>query len=430
MSTDVPLFMPKMSMTMESGELLSWEVEAGAGVRAGDVVAVVQTDKVDMEVESPVDGTIARFTADPGAIVDVGAPIAYITTDSDSLMSGLLDGPDTDTDTDTGAAPADAGDEPDPGDSGARPDRELVASAPSRGGPLPAVPRARRRAAQLRILLTDVAATGPNGVITVGDVERAAQPRPDAAAPSAPPAPSAVEAATPTAAEPAPGEGPGFADALAARRRSIRAAVAKTMTRSAAVPQFTAFADLDLEALQQARGGTSWTTILVRALARALRAHPSVLAGWDEQAGAPAAVPDSCGVALAVDTAVGLLAPVVRDADHAPLAELHSAVRDVIARCRDGKLTMADTQGASTTLSSLGGLGVPAFTSLLTPPQASALSVGTIAPKAVVHNGGLAVRLGVTVGLTVDHRAVDGADAAAVLGELRVLCARPETLLG
>jgi pyruvate dehydrogenase E2 component (dihydrolipoamide acetyltransferase) len=444
MANEVPLPMPKMSMTMETGEMISWAVAAGDSVSAGDVVAEVQTDKVDMEVESPVDGVVARLVAQPGDVVDVGAPIAFILSESEDLMAGLFDPPP-----DGASEPATPGSDVAP----AGPDRNGSARGPkaatpvSRKGPLPAVPKARRRAAELDVSLEDVRATGPGGVITVGDVElaagagsandaaaagaSAAATAPAPAAVVAPPAPVPAAPVAPAPAATAPAastDDPGFADALAPRRRAIRSAVARTMIASATVPQFTVFAELDLEAASRVRRRIGWSTLLMRALARAIRAYPQVNAGWDDAANAPAAAKDSVGVALAADTAIGLLAPVIRDPDQLPIDEQDALIRATIARARAGKLTGADLQGGTTTLSNLGGFGVPSFTSLLTPPQATSLSAGAISERPMVIRGGLTARLGVTVGLTIDHRPIDGADGARVLADMQELFRNPERL--
>ncbi|TKV57126.1 hypothetical protein FDO65_20205, partial [Nakamurella flava] len=415
---------------------------------------------------SPFAGTVARLVAQPGDTIAVGAPIAYLLSESDDLMAGLFDDPPPSSNGTGGpngsaAEPAVPGSDV-PADLPAEPvgaaasnGRGLLDATPvSRRGPIPTVPLARRRAAELRVKLETVTATRADGVITVEDVENAARataaapapvtapapvvpvpaPAPPApvraAAPPAPPAPAAHPVpAAPTGTDSNGAVDPGFADALAARRRSIRSAVARTMTSSAAVPQFTVFAELDLDNAARARGRIGWTTLLLRALSRALRDNPHVNAGWDEQAGAPAAPHTNVGVALAVDSAVGLLAPVVRDPDLLPIDEQDQLVRATINRARTGALTGADIKGGTTTLSNLGGFGVPYFTSLLTPPQATALSIGAITERPVVHRGGLTVRLGATVGLTLDHRPVDGADGAKVLAEIGELFRNPDRLL-
>lgn len=444
MTREVPLLMPKLSMTMETGEVLSWFKSEGDAVAAGDPIAEVQTDKVDMEVESPVTGTLVRIIAGPGAVLDVGAPMGFITSDAEDLMAGLFDpapppsgeSPAKDSDAPARSASTNGGPFPD-------------ATPVSRQGPLPVVPLARRRAAQLRVSLDEVVPTGPNGLITLADVEKAAtvtatvptqpavagKPLPPSEAhplPAASTTPAHVPQMTSRAKPPTSGDAapdPGFADALAPRRRAIRSAVARTMAASAAIPQFTIFADLDLEPVNQIRNGVGWTTLLIRGLARALRRHPHINAGWDDAAGAPMTPHDNIGIALAIDSAVGLLAPVIRDPDKLSVKDLDALFRATVDRARTGKLSAADIHGATSTLSNLGGFGVPSFTSLLTPPQATALSVGAIAPRPVIVGGGIAVRLGTTLGLTIDHRPVDGADGARLLADLRDLFQHPDKLL-
>lgn len=433
MAREVPLFMPKMTMTMESGELLSWTKAEGDSVQAGDVVAEVQTDKVNMDVESPVDGVLTRIVTQPGTVLEVGKALAFLTTESDDLMEGLFDPPP-----DVASEPATPNSDVPPVNSAAR----LAATPVSRRGPRPAVPFARRRAAELKVSLDDVEPTGPNGVITIKDVEQAAAAKTSPKAAAEPalaptlPAPS-IAAPAPTASSasgsPAPAavssSDPGFADELAPRRRAIRAAVARTMTGSASIPQFTVFAELNLDPVSLLRNRIGWTALLMRALARVLRNYPEVNSGWDESANAPAAAEVAVGIALATDSAVGLLAPVIRDPDQLSVQDLDALVQATVSRARAGRLSGADIQGATTTLSNLGGFGVPSFTSLLTPGQATALSVGAINPRPVVIGNGLVIQLGATVGLTVDHRAVDGADAARILADLVKLFNRPDELL-
>jgi len=452
---EIPLIMPKMSMTMSEGEVIGWRKQAGDPVSAGEVVCEVLTDKVDMEVEAPVDGILDRIVANASATVPVGAPIAYIRTEADDLLGDLF-------------TPAG----PNPTTTGGQSERP---TPPSRRGPKPALPGARRRAGELGIRLDDLTGTGPSGAISLADVERAAarQPAParsqpadtgtrSATEPAATQPPAAGQPATaqPTAGQPAAGRpsqrrpvtsgpaaparaaepaattapssgvDPGFADALAARRRSVRAAVARVMTASAAVPQFTVFSTLDLAALDQARAAirVGWTTLLIRAFATVLRQHPELNANWGPDG--PREQPEIT-VALAVDTPVGLLAPVLPAPDRGSLSELDRAVRRVAERARTGRLRPSDLDGATTTVSNLGGFGVDSFQALLTPPQATILSLGRIGPQPrVLPGGGLAARVSCTVGLTVDHRAADGADAARLLAELAELTAAPDQLLG
>lgn len=424
---DVALVMPKMSMTMEQGQIVLWHVEPGAHVRAGDAVCDVLTDKVDMEVESPVEGTLARIVADVGATVPVGEPIAFIATEADELLEGLL-GPGGIVADGSGAAAATGaatGAGETARDNSARldtqePDR--LATPPSRKGPRPVVPGARSRAAKLKIDLTAITGTGKGGLITMADVDRASR----AAAAPADASPS-VAAPQAMGSSLAPIAGSRFDGALDAHRRSVRQAVARVMTESATIPQFTAYADLDLRPLAAGRRGAGWTTVLTIAFAKTLRAHPELASTW---ADGQTRVADRIGIAIAVDTPVGLLAPVVLDADRKDVTEVERDVRRVVSSARGGRLGSDAMAGATATLSNLGTFGVTRFQALITPPQVCALSVGSIGEMPFAVGGGaLGARLGCTVGLTVDHRAADGADAGRFLADLAEILGRPDRLL-
>lgn len=348
---EVPLVMPKMSMTMTEGTFLTWHKAEGDSVVEGEVVCEVATDKVDMEVEATVTGTLIRLLAAPEDVVEVGAPIAYVATEADELLAGLFDTP--------------------------KPVLEERAEPPA---PQPvvlhsAVPAARLLAAERGIDLATITPTGPWGTIRLPDV-------------------------------PAGRRAP----------RNGRAAVARRMTASAQVPQFVLHRDLDLEDTRRTHG---WTVHLVHAFATALRRHPDLNASWVDDT---VQHHDHVGVALAVDTDRGLLAPVLTDPDRDTLDTLAARITDVVDRARAGRLSLAELSApATTTVSNLGGLGVTGFHALLTPPQATALAVGAIEPRVVPVPGGVGVRLRCTVGLTVDHRVADGAAGARLLaafGEL------------
>lgn len=371
---ELPLTMPKMSMTMEEGTMVSWLKAVGDTVRSGEPICEVATDKVDMEVESPFDGTLARIVAQPDEVLPVGATIAFITTEADDLLGGLFDAP-----------AAVAMDTSTPG-------------VAAREGVVPAVPAARSLAHREGIELAAVPPTGPWGTVRVADVE-AAVPQP------APPEPVVVES-------------PG--DLLAARRRRTRAVVAKVMSESAMVPQFTAFVDLDLSVLEPLRksvlGGASWTALLLRAQSRALAEHPHVNASWVD---GDVEHHEHVGIALAVDSPTGLLAPVLVDPHVTPLAELVAEIAELVELARGGTLPLARLSGGTSVFSNLGGFGVHSFNALLTPPQATALSAGAVARTLVVRDdGAFGSRLTCRVGLTVDHRVADGADAARVLATI------------
>ncbi|MGJ8720775.1 MAG: dihydrolipoamide acetyltransferase family protein [Salinibacterium amurskyense] len=424
---ELPLTMPKMSMTMEEGTMVAWLKQEGDSVRSGEPICEVATDKVDMEVESPFDGVLARIIAQPDEVYAVGDTIAFITTEADDLLGGLFDEPAADA---PAAAPAAAEVAP------------TAVPAPIETGWIPAVPAARGAAAEHGVDLSSVTPTGPDNTVRLSDVEAAAAgtsaasaaaPVAAPAAPAAPVAPAAVAPAAPAAAAPAPAAAaPAKAvDPVEARRLRTRKQVAKVMTASALVPQFTAYVDLDLSALAAVRkttlGGASWTALFVRAQAIALAENAALNGTWTDEG---VVANEHIGIALAIDSPSGLLAPVLKNSHEGTLAELVAEIAGVVDETRKGTLPPARLGGGTSVFSNLGGFGVESFNALLTPPQSTALSSGAVKPRMrVFDDETFGVRLSCTIGLTVDHRVADGADAARMLATITNLVANPERLL-
>lgn len=432
--------MPKMSMTMTEGDVSEWMVKVGDHVAEGDVVCEVMTDKVDMEVESTVTGTLVEIVVDSGTAA-VGDPIGWVEGEDDGggfgdLLSGSAPAapepaaaPEPTPAPQPDAAPEPAAEAPPRSEApaGTLPAEPSAAPAPTTppagepaaaepaapSGPVAAVPRARGLAARLGIDLARVTGTGPDGLVMVRDVEALGTPAPPApVARSEPPAPAATLPASPTPspatnATEAPTRAPGKD-----RRTAIRKAVARTMTPTAAIPQFTVWREIRLDAADVARGGLSWTTLLLRAYAGALREVPDLLTRWEDDSPVPAGPP---AVALAVATDRGLLVPVFTEPDLDPVEHVDEEIRDVVRSARAGKLDPSYLGLANGSLSNLGGMGVDRFQALLTPPQASVLSLGSIRRRPVAVAGGLGTALTVEAGLTVDHRVADGAHAAELL---------------
>ncbi|WP_293697527.1 dihydrolipoamide acetyltransferase family protein [uncultured Agrococcus sp.] len=453
------LTMPKMSMTMEEGTMVVWLKQPGDEVRSGEPVAEVTTDKVDMEVESPYDGKLAEHLAQPDDVVAVGAPIGIIESESDDLLGGLFDGePEPE---------AAATQEPESTSEA----RTSTDTAPSTSDTAPddwpaAVPAARKLARERGIDLASVQGTGAWGARRVADVEAtgggaSSASSTAAVSPDSPgrkpgdlqsafgevesalqrlaalvhAEPAGTASAQPAQSYPAPAataEAPPKRRKPANRRERLRQQVAKAMEASAGVPQFTAWRDLDLGAIDRVRktelGGASWTAVLVRAQALALASVPALLGRWAADGGVDP--DDGIGVALAVDSPDGLVAPVVRDPHQRSLEEVAREVAGLVSKARESTLNPDDLAGGTTVFSNLGGLGVRQFNALITPPHATALSAGSVDRRVLAaDDGSFGVRLMCTVGLTVDHRVADGADAARALQELSEIVADPRRLL-
>jgi pyruvate dehydrogenase E2 component (dihydrolipoamide acetyltransferase) len=263
-----------------------------------------------------------------------------------------------------------------------------------------ASPLVRREARRRGIDLARVSGTGSRGQVTRADLERAAVPA------SATAATSAASTATRPAASAATGG--------SAKQRAIRLATARTTIRSAAIPQFTLFRRIDVGRVSEQRQGRSWVTEIARALAGALARHPECNATWDEEQGVAVPLP-GVRIGIAVDSPDGLLVVAVDDPDAVPPAEADRSVREAIERARGGRVLATDLKDVSSSISSLGSLGVDRFNALLVPPQPTILSVGRIVDTPVVVDGRVGIRPMMEVGLTVDHRVADGADAARLL---------------
>jgi pyruvate dehydrogenase E2 component (dihydrolipoamide acetyltransferase) len=371
--------LPALSATMEEATVLAWLVAPGDTVTEGQPIAEVATDKVDMELESPYAGTIQELLAEQGATVPLGAPMATIESEAEDLLGGLK----------LAAAPEAAAESPDVPEPTREPAFERLASAAPSSTIVPAAPAARRLARERGVDLGSVTPTGARGQVTLADLPGE---RHQAAA------------------------APAIAPSQDGKRLSVRRATVEIMNRSAAIPQFALRRQLILDRAAAAKGGRSWTTELVRALAAALREHPEINACWDDDAGDT--VPfDALRIGLAVDRpGVGLVVAAIEDPDLLRPSAADQAVRALVDRARSGRPKPPDMAQASATISNLGGFGIDRFDALLFPPQPAIMSVGSIAVRPVATSDrALTTALACEVGLTVDHRVADGADGARLL---------------
>jgi pyruvate dehydrogenase E2 component (dihydrolipoamide acetyltransferase) len=407
---EIEVPMPKLSMTMEEGELIAWVKGEGDQVRAGDVICEVNSDKVEMEVESPADGTLVRHTASEGDVVPVGAPIAMLATEAEDLLGGVLgpaDGSDGGGDG-AAAAPAEAPAPP----AEAAPAEVAPEPAQAGDGPRPVVPAARRRAAELGVDLAAVAGTGRDGVVRVDDVEAAAAPAFE------------VSASVPAA----------DADVVEVPLSSMRRVVARRLVESVrSAPHFYLTAVVDAEALLGFRaelndqlGGdlkVSVNDLVVKACAVLLGANPELNVSFG---GDKLLVHQRVHVGIAVAVEGGLVVPVVRDADRKTLTQVAREARELIGRARQGRLAAEDLGGGTFTVSNLGMFGVEQFTAVINPPEAAILAVGAALPEPVAtEDGAVAVRRRMRVTLSIDHRALDGATGARFLQQLKTTLEHP-----
>jgi len=385
---------PQLGLTMETGTILQWLVAEGAAVEKGQPVVLIQTDKVEYEVEAPVAGTLLKIAATEGAELPVGS------------VMGVLGQPGEDVTALLGAPPAPATPTPAPAAAAAGPAPSAAAPA---GGRIKASPVAKKLAQEHGLDLATLAGTGPDGRIVREDVERAIAAKGQTARPAT-------------------------ADAIPLS--GIRKVIFDRMGQSAReAARVTLFAEADVTALsrlRQAKGAAweqrfgvkpSYSDLLHLAVARALRAAPRINCRLEGQS---IRVLPAIHLGFAVDLGEGLVAVVIRDADRKGLGELTQAARALTARARAGTLAPDDLAEGTFTVTNLGGYGVAHFTPIINQPQAGILGVGKIREGVVVKEGGLHVRSLLPLSLAFDHRLLDGAPAAKFLATLIELLEQPD----
>lgn len=374
--------MPALGMSQDTGRLVAWLHEEGDAVARGEPLMEIETDKATVEIEAPASGVLAAVTAQPGDDVPVGQTIAVILA---------------------------------PGEAPARPPRAASAERAER---VAASPKARRQAAERGLDLAAVAGSGPGGAVKGVDLPPPAAPVAPAAAPVAP-------AAAPVAPAPAPAA-PAVSGIWATMAR-------RTADSWSAVPHFYLEREVDAGRLQSWRASAARTDasvtvtdLLVRLAAACLARHPRVNGRWDGERVVDNPEVD-VGVAVAVEQ--GLVVPVIRGADRLTLAQITERRRDLVDRARAGSLRPEDMKGGTFTISNLGMYAVDAFSAIVNQPQAAILAVGRIADRVVPVGGAPQVRPTLRLTLSGDHRAVDGARAAAFLTDLGDLIEEPAALL-
>jgi pyruvate dehydrogenase E2 component (dihydrolipoamide acetyltransferase) len=401
---------------MDSGVLLEWLVKPGDAVKHGDIVAVVDTSKAEIEIEVFEDGVVEELLVPTGERVPVGTPIALIDA---AKLAAPAPGPN-------GGAPALAPQAPPP----------PVVAPPA---PVPPAaehrrrvsPVARRTAAALGVDLDVVSGTGPHGAVTKADVERAAEGGAPVARPSPPTARTTSGPGPPApAAPPAPGS-------AADRQAAMRAAIAALMARSKReIPHYYLAEDVDLSAALDHLERRNLdlpvqqrllpAVLLAKATALALREVPELNGFWTDGRYQPGA-----GIHLGFAVALrggGLIAPAIHDADAKPVDELMAAIRDLVRRGRAGTLRSSEMSDPTVTLTSLGDRGAQAVYGVIYPPQVALVGFGRIAERPWASGGMLAVRPVTTVTLAGDHRASDGATGGRLLTAIARNLQAPEEL--
>ena len=415
--------MPKLSEAMESGKIIKWLKKEGDRIQGGDILAEIETDKADVEMEAFGAGVLRKILVPAGESAPIGALIGVIADPADDISALLASAP-------AGAASAVA---PPPRPAGATPSAApvsvvrpaAVVSAPAsaaatgvtqgpQGGRVKASPLAKKIAAQAGVDLKLIQGTGPGGRIVRRDVEAAGVAV----------APTAVAAAV---------TGPEFEDRPLSQ---IRAVIARRMPLSKApVPHFYVTSEVAMDRAWELREQLnalegepkiSVNDLVIRACALALLQHPGVNASLQGDA---IRVYHRAHIGIAVALDDGLITPVLRDCHAKPLAQIAVEARDLAERARNRKLRAQELSGATFSISNLGMFDVAKFSAIINPPEGAILAVGSVRRVPVVDASGLGVGRRMAITISCDHRVMDGAMGARFLQDVKRLLEEPLRLL-
>ncbi|MBA3841292.1 MAG: 2-oxo acid dehydrogenase subunit E2 [Actinobacteria bacterium] len=423
MASEVKL--PRLGQGMEAGTVTKWLKAEGDTVAKGEPLYEIDTDKVTQEVESDFAGVLLKIALPEGE-APVGQTIAYIGKAGEEVAATAgtqaVEPPSDTGMPESAEKPAEAHSRDAERAAGRDAAAELAArvesshaaeASPSNGGRIKASPLARRIARERGIELTELQGTGPDGRIVAQDVERGA---------------TSVQPAAPAWQEPS-----GEVESVPLTK--IRKTIARRLTAAWQAPVFQLTVSADMtranELVARARElnpdvRITVTDVLTKVCAQALMRHREVNVQYTEDALLKF---PTANVGIAVAAPQGLVVPVLRSAERRSLTEIATARGDVVGRARDNKLTTQDMEDGTFTISNLGMFGIEQFVAVINPPQAAILAVGATLDTPVARDGAVEIRPIMSMTLTVDHRAVDGAEGADFLRTVKQFVEEPALAL-
>jgi pyruvate dehydrogenase E2 component (dihydrolipoamide acetyltransferase) len=443
----INILMPALSPTMEKGNLAKWLKKEGDKVKSGDVIAEIETDKATMEVEAVDEGTIAKILVPEGTqdvpVNDIIAVLAGDGEDVKAAGAGAAPAPKAAEAPKPAAAPAPVAPTPAPAPAAAPAPTPQAAAAPAKTNGHARVfssPLARRLAREAGIEIARIDGSGPHGRIVARDVEGAKSGK-GLKAPAA-----------------TPGAAPAIAPAMSDKQilslfeegsyeivphDGMRRTIAQRLTAATqSVPTFYLTIDCDIGRLLDAREQInaaapkdkekkplyklSVNDFVIKALAVALQQVPDCNVSWTE-AGMVKHKHSDIGVAVAMPG--GLITPIIRNAESKSLSTISNEMKDLAARARTRKLKPQEYQGGTSSVSNLGMFGISHFTAVINPPQSTILAVGASEERAVVRNGKVEAAHIMSATLSCDHRAIDGALGAELIGAFRRLIENPVMMM-
>jgi pyruvate dehydrogenase E2 component (dihydrolipoamide acetyltransferase) len=426
--------MPKLSDTMTEGTVVRWLKKEGEEIEIGDIIAEIETDKATMEMEAFDEGILSKISVEEGGKAPVGSVIAILLEDgeddgdpapasAEEKASAPSSPPAAVTQALEKAAATVQGNKPAP------------ATTTTDGGRIKASPLAKKIAEAEGIDLSKLTGTGPGGRIVKADVvgALASDSKPDATA------------AQPAVSKPTPAPAPVAISPVASgddqkiELSGMRKIIAeRLLTSKTTIPHFYLHLEVDaaplmslrkqINAQAEATHGNKYSVndFVVKALINATRAVPEVNASFNGDHIVQFA---KVGISIAIAVDEGLVTPVVKNADQKSLLAISTEIKEMAVRARDKKLLPNEFDGGTVTISNLGAWGIESFDAIINPPQAVILSVGGIIEKPVVKDGNIVPGLRMNLGVSCDHRVVDGAVAARFLGEIKRLIENPALML-
>ena len=423
------IVMPRLSDSMEEGEIVVWHKNVGDKVEKGDLLAEINSDKATMDFESPKTGTVL-FAAKVGDKLLVGTPLVIIGEAGEAYEHLLGDSGSVSSSNGAAAAPAPVAPAPQP--------VQTVAAAPVATPSVAVVethdssrifasPLAKEMAKAAGIAIQNIQGSGDSGRIVKRDIETAL---------TKVAAPAAVTAAPQTAAKATPSVSFGSESFEDQPLTSIRKVIAKRLSESMfTAPHFYLSMEINMDKATELRKQLnevaapikiSFNDLVVKACAVALRNHPVINSSW---MGDFIRQNNHINVGVAVAVKQALFVPVIRHADMKSLGQISTEVRELAGKAKDGKLQLPEMQGNTFTISNLGMFDIEQFTAIINPPDACILAVGSIMQKPIVKNSEIVVGSMMKVQLSCDHRVVDGATGAQFLQQLKGILEDPIRLL-
>ncbi len=408
----IDIVMPKLGLTMTEGLIVEWRKKNGDPVKKGDILFVLETEKVTYEVEAPEDGTLGPILVKEQETVPVGAVVATLLKPGESAVALT-------------AAPKATAASPDPAAATPPAGQAPAAAAPPAGGRVKATPLAKKLAKEYGIDLSLVTGTGPGGRVMRDDMEKARA--------------AGVKAPAPAPAAAAPAAAPSAEDRLVALT-GMRRTIAKKMLQSKIEAAQTYMSNtVDASKIQQYREELlpyvekkygvrlTITDLMMKVTGAALREHPVINTRWTDK-GVLYLSEVNMGMAMALDE--GLIVPVIKNINAKSLGQIAQERTALIKKGKTNSFLPDDIKGSTFTLSAMGMFGIEQFTAIINQPENAILGVAAIIDKPVVVKGQIVIRPMMNVNLSYDHRTIDGAEAGKFMQTLKAFIEEPVLILG